>query len=164
MSQYELDSPSPIYSTGAFQENPNSHLNPSRRLNFAQVNPRQDQRPQIQTKSCNGCSWSCNTLLMLCVAFVYILVSTCIASVNGDMTTILFAIAAIAINVFLCYGAICSRKQTLIATLAFYGFLLLMAASSSIRYNTKAHPSITPKHLKVRNNLPSYNTSVGSTE
>jgi hypothetical protein len=164
MSQYRVDPSSPIYSTGAFQENPNSHPNPSRRQNFSLVNPLQDQQPQIQTKSCNGCSWSCNTLLMLCVAFVYILVSTLIAFVNGDMTTILFAIVAITISVFLCYGAICSRKQTLIAWLVFYGILLLMAATSSIRYNTKAHPSITPKHLKVRNNLPSYNTSVGSTE
>ena len=145
MNQYEGESRRPIYPPpiGGVQENPNNHPNPSRRQNFVRVNPRHDQQAQIQRKSCKeGCKWSCTTLLTLCVAFVHILVSTSIASVSNDMTTILFAVAAITINVFLCYGAIFSRKETLITWLAFYGILLFVAMSC-----------ITPKHLKVRNNL-----------
>ena len=143
MNQYEVESRRAIYPPGGVQENPNSHPNPSRRQNFVRVNPRQDPQGQIQPKSCNnGCKWNCSTLLTLCVAFVHILVSTSIASVSSDMTIILFAIAAITINVFLCYGAICSRKESLITWLAFYGILLFIAMSC-----------ITPKHLKVRNNL-----------
>ena len=98
-----------------------------------------DHKLGLERKSCNNaCKWSCTTLLTLSVAIVHILVSTSIASVSSDMTTILLAIAAITINVFLCYGAICSRKESLITWLAFYGILLFIAMSC-----------ITPTHLKV---------------
>ena len=134
-----MESRRQIYPPG---DNHNSHPNASRRQNFVRMNPRQDQQhgQQIERKSCNNvCKWSCTTLLTLSVAIVHILVSTSIASVSSDMTTILLAIAAITINVFLCYGAICSRKESLITWLAFYGILLFIAMSC-----------ITPTHLKVR--------------
>ena len=127
----------PHRARSAVEENINPNPNPSRRQNFARVNPRSDQA-QINTKFCQGCKWSFTTLLTLCVAFIHILVSTYIASVSNDTTTIFFAVAAITVNIFLCYGAICSRKETLITWLAFYGILSFVAMSC-----------LTPKHLKV---------------
>ena len=113
-----------------------SYPNASRRQQI-QVITRQDQ-PQKITKSFNCINWNCTTLLTLSVACIHISASTYIASHSHDKITIFFAIAAITVNLLLCYGAIFSRRETLITWLAFYGILSFVAMSI-----------FTPKNMKV---------------
>ena len=140
MTQCEIDDQHPTYPSASVLEISNHHPHPFRRRNFVAIHPRQEQ-VQVTTKICDNCKWSCTTLLSLCVAFINILASAYIASHSSGIITGFFAVAAITINILLCYGAIFSRKETIITWLVFYGLLSLILVSC-----------FTPKHVKVTEN------------
>ena len=88
-------------------------------------------------KSGDGGKWTCTTILTLFVAFCHLLTSFYFAFHSVDNVAIFVSITAIAVNILLFYGAIYSRKETLIAWLTFYGILTVIAMSC-----------FTPKNIK----------------
>ena len=108
------------------------------------------RRPPLETRNtrqeviqstprfCESRNWGCTTYLTLSVGFIHILASTYIVTHSGDNVAIFFSILAITVNILLCYGAIFSRKETLIVWLAFYGIIAFVAMSC-----------LTPKNIKV---------------
>ena len=109
--------------------NESDHSNTSRRQ-FVQVNiGEQSQNAKPKANFCDASNWNCTTFLTLTVAFIHITGSAYIASSSTNKVVISFAVAAITFNILLCYGVICSKKETLITWLAFYGILSFIAMS-----------------------------------
>ena len=94
---------------------------------------------QSTPRFCESRNWGCTTYLTLSVGFIHILASTYIVTHSSDNVAIFFSILAITVNILLCYGAIFSRKETLIVWLAFYGIIAFVAMSC-----------LTPKNIKVK--------------
>ena len=110
-------------------QNESNHSNTPRRQ-FVQVNVgEQGQNGKLKANLCDASNWNCTTFLTLTVAFIHITGSAYIASNSTNKVVISFAVAAITFNILLCYGVICSRKETLITWLAFYGILSFIAMS-----------------------------------
>ena len=118
------------------QPQPDSNYPNASRSQQIQGGTTQDEA-RLKMENCDRSKCGCTTWLAFTVAFIHLSASIVVASLSNEIPTKSFATVAITVNILLCFGVVCCRKETVIIWFAFYGILSFVTISCLSPYSIK---------------------------